>query len=145
MTYAAILMPVFAMVLLTFAVLIRLGVLRWRAVKAGLVADREGAVTGDERVWPVAVRQASSCFRNQFEVPVLFYVLSVLVLVTRKADFLYIVLAWIFVASRWVHAGIHCGPNLVGPRFSLFFVGVLVLMAMWLLFALSILVAPIVP
>ncbi|MBS7542979.1 MAPEG family protein [Ancylobacter oerskovii] len=145
MTYTTILLPVFAMVLLTFAVLLRLGWLRLQAVKSGQVTDRDGAAAGEEKVWPLKVRQASNCLRNQFEVPVLFYVLSGLVLVTRKADFLYIVLAWIFVASRWIHAGIHCGPNAIGPRFSLFFIGVLALMAMWLLFALSILFAPIVP
>ncbi|GLK86049.1 MAPEG family protein [Ancylobacter defluvii] len=145
MTYAAILMPVFAMVLLTFVVLLRLGYLRGQAVRAGLVTDREGAVTGDETVWPIKVRQASKSLRNQFEMPVLFYVLSLLVLVTRKADFLYIVLAWIFVVSRWVHASIHCGPNAIGPRFAAFFIGVLVLIVMWLQFAASIIFAPIMP
>lgn len=145
MTYTAILLPVFAQVLLTFAVLLRLGHVRGQAVKAGLVTDREGAVLGDERVWPATVRQASACFRNQFEVPVLFYVVMTLLLVTRKADYLTLVLAWVFVVSRYVHAGIHLGPNVVGARFGLFSVGVLALMAVWVIFALAILFAPAVP
>ena len=145
MTYTAILLPVFAQVLLTFVVLFWLGHVRGRALKARQVADRDGAVLGDERVWPVGVRQASACFRNQFEIPVLFYALSTLVLVTRKADFVYIILAWVFVITRWIHAGVHVGPNIVGLRFAAYAVGVFALLVMWLLFALAILLAPIMP
>lgn len=144
MSVTAILLPVFVLVLLPFVLLMGLGARRWEEVRAGSV-DRDKAAIDDATAWPVNVRQAANAFRNQFELPVLFYVLAILVLVTRQAGFIYLVLAWIFVISRWIHAGIHVGPNVVGPRFAVFAVGVVALIGLWISFALSILFSPMVP
>ncbi len=69
----------------------------------------------------------------------LFYVLTVLVIITRHADFLFVVMAWIFVLSRFVHVYIHTGTNYMRHRFNAFAVGALVLLAMWIIFAARIL------
>jgi hypothetical protein len=66
--------------------------------------------------------------------PVLFYVLMILLLITRKADYILITLAWIFVVSRIVHAYIHLTGNNVNIRGPLFGVGLFVLTIMWGLF-----------
>jgi len=69
---------------------------------------------------------------------VLFYVLVVLALITRKADMVFVVLAWMFVASRLVHAYIHTTSNKVLRRFQAFVVGVLILAVMWIIFGLRV-------
>jgi hypothetical protein len=50
-----------------------------------------------------------------------------------------VILAWVFVAARIVHAAIHTGSNYVPRRFQAFVVSVLAMVAMWLLFALQVL------
>jgi hypothetical protein len=72
---------------------------------------------------------------------VLFYVLVALALTTRKADMLFVVMAWVFVASRLVHAAIHTTSNKLAWRFQAFVVGVLILAAMWTIFGIRIFVA----
>ena len=67
--------------------------------------------------------------------------LVVLALFTRKADMLFVVMSWMFVASRLVHAAIHVTSNKVSQRFTAFVVGVLILTIMWVIFAIRVLAA----
>lgn len=136
MSVAMILLPLFVQVGLTFVLLFALGPMRFRAIREGQVG-REAALDGD--AFPPRCRQFANAFRNQFELPVLFYVLTTLALFTRKADIVFVVLAWVFVASRIVHAYVHVTSNDVRLRFPAFLVGTIALLIMWVLFALSIL------
>ncbi len=97
------------------------------------------AVTGDASAWPKQATLASNSFNNQFQFPVLFYVLTILALITKKADLAFVVMAWVFVASRYVHAFIHVTTNRMPGRFYAFIVGVTVLVVMWIIFAFRIL------
>lgn len=136
MSVAMILLPLFVQVGLTFALLFALGPMRFRAVREGQVG-REAALDGD--AFPERSRQFANAYSNQFELPVLFYVLTILALFTRKADIVFVVLAWVFVATRFVHAYVHVTSNNLRLRFPAFLVGTIVLLIMWVLFALSIL------
>ncbi len=136
MSIQMILLPLFVQVALTFAVLIALGAVRGRAVREKSVG-REAA--SDDTVFPPYARQVANNFRNQFELPVLFYVLTALALFTRKADIVFVVLAWVFVLSRIVHAYVHCTSNDIRLRFPAHVVGVVALLVMWVLYALAIL------
>ena len=69
----------------------------------------------------------------------LFYVVVALALPLRQADLLFVLLSWVFVVTRYVHAGIFVTSNNVKSRSLAFFAGVLVLLAMWIVFALKIL------
>jgi hypothetical protein len=89
--------------------------------------------------WPPPIAQIGNAYHNQLELPVLFYVLTVLALVTRHADLLFVLLAWLFVASRLVHAYIHVTDNNVNRRGPAFGLGALVLTIMWLIFMIRIL------
>lgn len=136
MSIQMILLPLFVQVALTFAVLFALGAVRGRAVREKVVG-REAVY--DDTVFPPQARQVASNFRNQFEVPVLFYVLTALALFTRKADIVFVVLAWVFVLSRIVHAYVHCTSNDIRLRFPAYAVGVGALLLMWVLYAAAIL------
>jgi hypothetical protein len=133
MTVQAILAPLFVLVALTFGLMIWMGALRVAAVRRGEVRVREIAL--GQPNWPPRAQQVSNCFDNQFQLPVLFYVLTILALFLRKADLLFVVMAWIFVLLRIVHATIHVTSNHVGRRFQAFAAGMVVLLLMWIIFA----------
>jgi hypothetical protein len=118
-----VLLPVFLSVGLTFALLLGMVTTRTRAKKAGGVGND----------------QFGDCFSNQFELPLLFYVLIALALPLRHVDFVMVLLSWVFVVARFAHAGIFVTSNNLQQRGGAWFAGVLVLFAMWLYFALSIL------
>ncbi|WP_029349245.1 MAPEG family protein [Bosea sp. 117] len=143
MSVTTILLPVFVQVALVFALLFRLLFLRIEAVRAGAVDVR--AIVDDDRAWPRRARLVNNAIRNQFELPVLFYALVAFALLTRKADIAFVVLSWVFVASRLAHALVHAGSDNVRLRLFFFAIGVLILLLMWALFALALLAAPVVP
>ena len=137
MSIQAVLLPLFVEVILTFVLLHWMAYGRTCAIRVGEVKMR--AIALREPNWPPGITQVGNAYHNQLELPVLFYVLTILSLVTRHADLLFVVLAWIFVASRVVHAYIHVTDNNVKRRGPMFGLGALVLTIMWLIFMVRIL------
>jgi hypothetical protein len=135
----AILLPVYVQVALTFILLLWMGSSRLSSLRAGEVKVKDIAL--GERNWPSRILQVQNAYHNQFELPVLFYVLVTLALFTRKADMLFVVMSWMFVTSRLVHAAIHTTSNKMALRFQAFVVGVLILAAMWVIFGIRVLAA----
>ena len=135
MSAAAVLAPVFVQVILTFAIMLWMGRLRIDAVRAGTVHMRDIAL--DHSNYPPEIQQVSNAFRNQFELPVLFYLVSVLSLFTARSSLTLVVLAWVFVVTRILHALIHVTTNNVPRRFFTYFAGAAVLMLMWIVYGLS--------
>jgi hypothetical protein len=135
--FEAILIPLFVQVALTFALLLWMAALRGRDVRSGSVDLRNVALR--EPGWPARSTQVAYAYSNQLELPVLFYVLVALLIATKHADLIMVVLAWLFVLTRIVQAGIHVTFNDVRRRGLAFGVGVLVLLVMWVIFAIRIL------
>jgi hypothetical protein len=117
MSIQMVLLPVFVEVALTF------GLLLW-------MARGRAAARGETKPKDIG---------NQFELPVLFYVLIALALPLRHADFLIVLLSWVFVLTRFAHAGIFVSSNDMRQRALAWFAGALVLLVMWVYFALKIL------
>jgi hypothetical protein len=132
------LLAVFVMVGLTLVLLFWTGFIRVRAIKRGEV--RMGDIALGQN-WPPRVQQISNAYHNQFQLPVLFYILVAFALITRKADLLFVVMAWMFVVARLAHAAIHVTSNYVPNRFYAFTVGAVILGLMWIIFAVRILLA----
>jgi hypothetical protein len=137
MTIPAVLLPVFVQVGLTFFLLFWMGAVRLRALKGREV--RLGDIALRQPAWPERPTQISNAYDNQFQLPVLFYALVPLALMTRKADLLFVILSWLFVATRLAHAAIHTTSNNVQQRFMAFLAGAIVLLIMWIVFAAHIL------
>ncbi|HML14319.1 MAG TPA: MAPEG family protein [Xanthobacteraceae bacterium] len=137
MTVQAVLAPLFVLVALTFVMLVWMGSVRLSAVRRGEVRVKDIAL--GQLSWPPRVQQISNCYHNQFQLPVLFYVLTILALFLRKADLLFVIMAWVFVVLRIVHAAIHVTSNRVSRRFQAFAAGAVVLLLMWVVFAVRIL------
>ena len=137
MSVQMVLLPVFVLVGLTFVLLL------W------MVGARRGALVGGETKirdialgqpnWPARATQIGNCYANQFELPLLFYVLIALALPLRHADLIIVLLSWVFVVLRFVHAGIFVTSNDLGRRSTVWLVGAIVLLAMWIYLALKIL------
>jgi hypothetical protein len=136
MSVQMVLLPVFVLVGLTFALLLMMAGVRTRALTSGEVKFRDIALG---RNWPDRAAQVGNCFNNQFQLPLLFYVLVAIALPLRRADLVFVLLSWVFVVTRFAHAGIFVTSNDVRQRSLAWFAGVLILMAMWLYFALRLL------
>jgi hypothetical protein len=137
MSVQMVLLPVFVLVGLTFALLLGMAGARRRALVGGETKVRDVAL--GQPNWPARATQIGNCFSNQFELPMLFYVLIAVALPLRHADLVIVMLSWVFVVTRFVHAGIFVTSNDLGRRSLAWFAGVLVLFAMWLYFGLRIL------
>lgn len=137
MSVQAVLLPVFVLIGLAFALLMGMAVARTRSLRSGETRFEDIALR--EPNWSMRATQIANCFSNQFEVPVLFYVLIALALPLRHADLVIVLLSWVFVITRFVHAGIFVTSNNVPRRGLVWFAGVVVLLAMWIYFALRIL------
>jgi hypothetical protein len=136
MSIQAVLAPLFVQVALTFILLFSMAAVRTSAIRRREVKMADIAL--GQPAWGERATKLGNAFRNQLELPVLFYVLVVLALAARKADLLFVIMSWLFVISRLVHAAIHTGSNYVPRRFYAFAVGAIVLLLMWIIFALRV-------
>ncbi len=126
--------PVLAQVLLTLIVYVLLIREKIRAIKAGKVDQARRPLYDD--AWPESVIQINNNLRNQYELPILFYVVSIALWALEAVGVVALVAAWAFAASRIVHAYIHLTSNYVPNRRRVFTVGwwilvVMTLMALW--------------
>lgn len=137
MNQTAILYPVFVQVALTFFLQGWMRKERIGAVKRGEVERANVALR--QPGWPPRATQIANAFHNQLEMPILFYALVAFLMITSQVSAIFVVLAWLFVLARLGHAYIHTTSNYVPHRFLLYAVSSVVLMVMWVLFAIRIL------
>ena len=132
-----LLLPAFVQVALTVYVLGRMGQGRVRAVRSGQVKYSE---IDTKTAYSETVQKFANNYVSQFELPVLFYAVLVLVLATELVDFVLIGLAWAFVGARLVHSFVHTGSNRIATRFKVFVAGLVFLVGMWAWFGLRLFV-----
>ncbi|NLS02482.1 hypothetical protein HGP14_03740 [Rhizobium sp. P32RR-XVIII] len=120
--------PIIAHVGLVYVLYMLLSLRRRQMVQAGKAKTSDYRENRGEPSESLVVRNSIA---NQFELPVLFYVCCVLLYITEADNLLAVVLAWIFVALRYLHAFIHVTTNNMRYRSPLFAAGYVVLAAMW--------------
>jgi hypothetical protein len=128
--------PVLAHVLLIYIVYCVLGRRRYGAVKSGEAKVGQYKVRSTE---PASSATVAANLVNQFELPVLFYVLCLTLHVTNGVNYLTLALMWIFVASRYFHAWVHLTGNNLLLRSRSFFFGAVIILLGWIWFALHLL------
>jgi hypothetical protein len=69
---------------------------------------------------------------NLLELPLLFYVISLLLVVTQQATPTVLALAWVYVGLRITHSVIHLTVNQVIMRMLAFAGSNFVLLALWI-------------
>jgi hypothetical protein len=129
-----ILLPVFIQVALTFVLLFMT-----RGAQRG--AGYGDIRFKDEPNDPTGAALVGSIYNSQFQLPVLFYVVVTLAYLLRKADYLFVILSFGFVAARVAHAYVAMTSNDGKLRYGVFAAGLVVLAFMWLGFAVRILLA----
>jgi hypothetical protein len=125
-----LLYPVLAQVLLTLLLSFLLGAMRVAAVRSRQVRLRDVALSGG--AYPERVRKVENSVRNQFETPVLLYVLCGAGIYVGATGTVMILLAWAYVVTRVVHATIHISHNRVQQRLIPFALGLVLLTLMWI-------------
>ncbi len=123
-----IFLPVVVQILLTLAVFVALKSAKGRALATGEVDQERRAIYED--AWPESVIRINNNIRNQFQLPVLFYVLVMVLWNLGAAGVFAQLVAWLFVLSRIVHAYIHLGSNYVPYRARAFIFGAVMVMVM---------------
>jgi len=134
-----IFLPVLVQIILTVVLYIYLAIAKSQAIRLGQVNEVRRSLYDD--AWPEKVLQINNCIRNQFEVPVLFYVLAVVLWGINEINVYIHVIAWLFVFSRIMHAFIHTGLNNVPIRRKVFMFGCLLVVILSLFAGRSILVS----
>ena len=134
----AILWPVFALVVLIFAVWVQIPLRRLAHIKANPPKQDDLATGVASARYFAPVDRPANNLANLFEMPVLFFALVPLLLITRHAGTIEVVLAWLFVALRAAHSVVHTGKNVVPIRFQLYGASCAILSVMWVGFMIDI-------
>ena len=131
MFFKPIILPVLALVALTFFVWIAMYITRISEMQR----KRIHAQKLDSRVHAQALLTDSAVvadnLKNLFEMPILFYAGMLLSMILMIQDPLLVQLAWGFVALRFIHSLVHCTYNRVMHRFIAYLASCLVLMLIW--------------
>ncbi len=124
--------PLAVQVILTLALLFAMAYFRVKAIITREVRPRDIALRQPN--WPEKATRFANCFHNQLETPMLFYVLVILLIITKLADSAFLYLAWGFVGVRVIHAYSQVTKNFSNLRFYSFALAVTVLTIMWVRF-----------
>jgi hypothetical protein len=115
--------PFFATMFLTLVVWVYMYIRRIAFITGSNIRSQDLAVPGElARISPPTVSNPSDNLKNLFEIPVLFYALTLYLFVTKQVDALYVDAAWVFVAFRVLHSAVHCTFNFVMLRFYLYLI-----------------------
>jgi hypothetical protein len=128
-----IFLPMGALVLLTFLVLILIPIRRVRAGLKGQIRPADFKY-GESANVPGFVSLANRNYMNLLEMPILFYVICLLLFVSGKVDGIFLALAWSYVGLRVLHSVVHVSYNNVIHRLALFAASNFAVGAMWSLF-----------
>ena len=135
MTGIAILWPTFALVALIFAVWLALFGQRFAHMRRNPPTPDDFATGAAAMRYFEPVEMPANNLRNLFEMPILYFALVPLLLVTGEAGTVQLVLAWTYVALRALHSWIHIAVRKVPLRFFVYLASCIVLSAMWIGFA----------
>ena len=136
MAPAEILWPVIALAGWTFCVLLLIPIARFRAAARGEVKAKDFRY-GESANVPGAVSLPNRNLMNLLELPMLFYVVSLGLYITLSVDRFAVAAAWAYVALRVAHSLIHLTYNDVFHRLAVYTASALVLLALWVRWALA--------
>lgn len=130
-----ILWPTFALVAWVYAVWFWMYVKRFELMRrTPPTAEDFGSMEAGRRYFSPVEMPAANLI-NLFEMPVLFFALVPLLLITHHANHLQVTLAWIYVALRVAHSLVQIIVRRVPLRFLVYLASCAVLAAMWIGFA----------
>jgi hypothetical protein len=138
MNQQLILHPVIVMFILTGAVWLFMYIRRLVYILGNKI-DPQSVATPEllnSRI-PADINSPSNNLKNLFELPVLFYALCLVLVLTQRVDEAYLYAAWTYVGLRILHSAVHCTVNIVMWRFIVYASSSLVLWLMVIRLALQ--------
>ena len=129
--FKPLLLPLLAQVALTFIVMINMYRKRVSEMKIKRIHPQRIKTRYKSKALLTDSASAADNYSNLFELPALFYLAIILTLTLLVQDSILVVLAWLFVFSRYLHSFIHVSYNNVMHRFSVFIFSSFVLFAYW--------------
>ena len=127
--------PLFTMVLLTLLVALQLLYINTWAVLSSEVHIKHFKLFDDGI--PPKLKAVAQHYKNMFELPVLFYLLCILLIITDSVALLDIQLAWGFVIFRILHSLVRISNKNVHPRFGFSIGSYIILAGGWINFGLK--------
>jgi hypothetical protein len=131
MYFKPLLIPLLAQVALSFIVMQTMYRKRVAEMKSKRIHPQRTKTRSKTHGVLTESESAANNYANLFESPVLFYTAILLTLILMVQDNVLVVLAWSYVASRYIHSFIHVTYNRVMHRFSVFIFSSFVLLAIW--------------
>lgn len=131
MFFKPMLLPMIAMVVLTFAVWVCMYMTRISEISRKNIDPQDLDTQARASALLTESSAPASNFRNLFELPVLFYAAVLLTLILLIQDTWLIALSWAFVLFRAIHSFIHCTYNNVRHRFTAYVASSFVLFLLW--------------
>ena len=132
MDNSLIVYPAFSMVCLTFILYIKNRLDVGRAIKEKKLELKYVKLYNIDP--PDYVDLSRQTLKNQFESPILFYVLACMLFVNDNLTNLDLVLAWIYAISRYLHAYVRLSRNYIPHRALIFTLGLVILLVSWVSF-----------
>jgi hypothetical protein len=120
-----------ALVALTFLMLTLIPIARFRGAFAGKVTAADFALGESARV-PPEVALPNRNLMNLLEMPLLFYALCLVCLVTKQVDRVVLIAAWTYVGLRPMHSFIHVAYNNIFHRLTVYATSNVLLSLMWI-------------
>ncbi len=130
MTFSNVMIwPMIAHAFLVFGLYFLLSNRRVRAVRAGTAKVDQFKENREE---PFESLLIHNNLKNQFELPLLFHVVCLLLYLTTADNVVTALLAWGFVLSRYVHSYVHITSNRLRHRRPIWITGFFILIALWI-------------
>jgi hypothetical protein len=120
MNQIRIFVPMFVVIMLTLLVWVYMYARRIPFILKTRVPLQQLSAFELARISPPAVSNPSDNLKNLFEVPTVFYALTLYLYVTHQVDGTYLTAAWLFAALRVAHSLVHCTFNYIPLRFWMY-------------------------
>ena len=127
--------PLIAIIFLTIIIGVRLLYCNTKAVLNGEVDIRHFRLFNSKI--PKNLQSISQHYKNMFEMPILFYILCILLIINNNYTQFDVILAWGFVLFRVLHSLARIPNRDVNLRFGLFTGSVIMLVIGWINFSLK--------
>ena len=120
-----ILYPAFLLILLTFFIYLKNRLDANKAYKSGDIDGKYFKTYGGKA--PYYLETSRQTLKNQFEIPIIFYFLIVLLYTNGTITIYELMLSWAFTISRYLHCYIRLTSNHVPYRAKIFTFGYFIL------------------
>ena len=127
--------PLIGMIVLTLLVAIRLLYFAINSTLTGKVHVKQLRIY--DGVFPKHFQSARQHYKNMFEMPILFYILCILLIINNNYTQFDVIIAWGFVLFRVLHSLARIPNRDVNLRFGLFSGSLIMLVIGWINFSLK--------